>query len=556
MPVARFEMPDGRIAKFEVPEGTTPEQAQALIQQSLTEQPTAPVETPKETPFQAFVRGLKTKPNIPSYRGLPGSSMAGAVGETAKSLGAATELVAPQTGQAITEAGRAMIEGSQQVSPVGTFVGQVGSYVAPVAGAQKALGFSRDAITRAAPTLSNLRALQAPTTLAGRVAEGAALGGATTFLTTPGEATSRLPETAIGTGFGAAAPVASQALGRLLRGPEQTPDMASAIQRARELEYVIPPTQARGSLLNRAIEGISGKTATAQNASARNQAVTNKLTAQALGLPEDTVITADVLKGIRAEAGKAYDALENTGTVIPKDNFFEALDKIKEPFVKTQKSFPSQKPSPVIEIVDSLKTDSFDAGAAVQKIKQLRTAADDAFRTGNTDVARASKKAAEVLEDTLENHLKDIGQADLLKGFKDARQLIAKTYTVENAANTVTGTVDARKLAAQLKKGKPLNEELRDVAEFGARFPKAAQPTEVMGSLPQISPLDYMAGVGGSIATQNPAVLAAAAGRPILRELALSAPIQNRLVQQPMNLAPTRENLARLLMMQQTTQGE
>ena len=31
MPVARFEMPDGRIARFEVPEGTTPEQAQQMM---------------------------------------------------------------------------------------------------------------------------------------------------------------------------------------------------------------------------------------------------------------------------------------------------------------------------------------------------------------------------------------------------------------------------------------------------------------------------------------------------------------------------------------------
>lgn len=42
MPIARFEMPDGRIARFEVPEGTTPEQAKRLIEQSLQEAEPAP----------------------------------------------------------------------------------------------------------------------------------------------------------------------------------------------------------------------------------------------------------------------------------------------------------------------------------------------------------------------------------------------------------------------------------------------------------------------------------------------------------------------------------
>lgn len=35
MPIARFEMPDGRIGRFEVPEGTTPEQAQQMIAAQL-----------------------------------------------------------------------------------------------------------------------------------------------------------------------------------------------------------------------------------------------------------------------------------------------------------------------------------------------------------------------------------------------------------------------------------------------------------------------------------------------------------------------------------------
>lgn len=35
MPIARFQMPDGRVARFEVPEGTSPEQAQSMIEASL-----------------------------------------------------------------------------------------------------------------------------------------------------------------------------------------------------------------------------------------------------------------------------------------------------------------------------------------------------------------------------------------------------------------------------------------------------------------------------------------------------------------------------------------
>jgi hypothetical protein len=50
MPIARFEMPDGRIARFEVPEGTTPDQAQQLISQEIAPKP-AIDENAKSAPF-------------------------------------------------------------------------------------------------------------------------------------------------------------------------------------------------------------------------------------------------------------------------------------------------------------------------------------------------------------------------------------------------------------------------------------------------------------------------------------------------------------------------
>ena len=42
MPIARFQMPDGRIARFEIPEGLSPEQAEALIQAEIPNLPSSP----------------------------------------------------------------------------------------------------------------------------------------------------------------------------------------------------------------------------------------------------------------------------------------------------------------------------------------------------------------------------------------------------------------------------------------------------------------------------------------------------------------------------------
>jgi len=44
MTIARFEMPDGRIARFDVPAGTSPEEAQRMISEMLG------FETPAEPP--------------------------------------------------------------------------------------------------------------------------------------------------------------------------------------------------------------------------------------------------------------------------------------------------------------------------------------------------------------------------------------------------------------------------------------------------------------------------------------------------------------------------
>lgn len=381
-----------------------------------------------------------------------------------------------------------------------------------------------------------------------RAAGGAITGGVSAGLVDPSEAAAGMAIGGVAPGVIQLAGKVGKMAGNVLSGPKASPDTLAAAAAAQKAGYVIPPTQVKPTIGNRLLEGFSGKITTAQNASAKNADVTSELASKAIGLQPGTKITPDVLTGVRDTAGRAYADIGNTGMITPAQTYADALNKIAEPFKLTAGAFPNAKPSPVIELVDSLRSPAFAATSAVEKIKQLRTAADDAYRTGNTDIGRAAKKAAGALEDAIEDHLKVIGQPQLLQSFRDARQLIAKTYTVEKALNPTTGAVDAKKLGAMISKGKPLTDELKQAGDFANRFPKAAQTVEKMGSLPQTSPLDWAALGAMGAATSNPLMLAGVLARPAARAAVLSGPVQRGLTRQTPNA------LAALIRNQKTQQ--
>ena len=316
---------------------------------------------------------------------------------------------------------------------------------------------------------------------------------------------------------------------------------------------------------------MAGKISTLQEASVRNQEITNKLATKSLGLSEDTVLSPELLKSLRDDAGKAYENLKLSGTVKTSPKFIQALDNIKpyQDAIQAAKDFPNKTANPIIEVIDSLKRPNFDVNSAISKINVLRNEADIAYRNGNVALGKTNKDASQVLENTIENHLANTKQTNLLDKFREARQLIAKTYTVEKAMNKTTGTVDAKSLANRLQVGKPMSGELKDIAEFAQAFPKASQMPEKIGGTIGISPLDYtVAGLAGgasllggedkSSSTING--LIALLARPAARKLVLSGPMQNRLVQQQAassgairNAFPSsfeQQQLAKLLLMQ------
>jgi hypothetical protein len=390
-------------------------------------------------------------------------------------------------------------------------------------------------------------ALNAAANMGTRMLGGGIAGGASAGL---------IDADSAGTGamIGAALPpvvkglgAAGSAIARTIRGPEVPEAVRTAAAAARESGYVIPPTQARPTLVNRLLEGMSGKITTAQNASARNQEVTNQLARNAIGAAD---LTPEGLAAVRGQANKAYEALGQAGAFEADDAFRAAMDRVGASSKQLKADFPELVNKDIESLVQGFagKT-TFDAQSAIEAIKRLRATA-SANKAAFNDpeklaLGRVQTKISAALEDLIDRNLTTKGDAKLLEAYRAARQTLAKTYDVERALNPASGNVDANKLAQALKKGRPLSDDLKKIAEFSSSFPKAAQTPERMGSLPQTSPLDWTGAAIATGASGSPLGLLGLVARPAARQMTLSPMVQNRLAQtasQPLSLG-ARENL-------------
>lgn len=465
--------------------------------------PTAPAESEVSAmaaPFAGFSKGV-------------GNVMFGGQKLAGQGLSA---LGATETGQAlISDAMRRQEQEQQKIAaykeqhPMLTGTGELAGEMlgtAPVGGILgKAVSGVAFTMGRAIQT-SGMASGSLPTRMVG----GAITGGTSAALLNPEDATT-------GAAIGAALPAIGKVavpVRNILRGPDQTAQMAKSITAAREAGYVIPPSQARGSFVNRLLEGVAGKISTAQNASAVNQNITNQLAAKAIGLADDVTLSPKVLNDVREAAGDAYRAV----AALP---------------VKPAQSADTLANIPAVPGIDP-KQMVFD----LRKARNDATAWYNSYaRTADPDSlakAQAAKGLATKIQTGLENYATSIGREDLVPDMIKARELIAKTWSIEKALNPVSGTVDAKKFATELKKNKPLTNELRQIAEFGSTFPKASQTPEIMGSLPQFNAADLAFGGGGLAAaayTQDPRYAALTMLRPSARVLALSPAVQNRLIQ-------------------------
>ena len=142
MPIARFEMPDGRIAKFEVAEGTTPEQAQSMIaeQMATTASPMAFGETGGGAATgRAINRGriniqAEPRPLESALAGVTKSFVDPAVG--AAQLVTGGNLGTSELAQKLNEEAKVYSE----ANPASYGTGRVGGVLLPAAAMSKAIG--------------------------------------------------------------------------------------------------------------------------------------------------------------------------------------------------------------------------------------------------------------------------------------------------------------------------------------------------------------------------------------------------------------------------------
>jgi hypothetical protein len=290
-------------------------------------------------------------------------------------------------------------------------------------------------------------ALAAPTAVipGANTYTGSALIGSALGLLQPTQGDeSRLTNTAAG----AAGGVVGQKLGNMLSSALTKTEASEAakqgrntlrdsvLTRSQEAGYVLPKSEVNPGFISNRLESLAGKAALKQDSALKNQEVSNKLARQLIGLSDDQPLSGQAVKDFRKVSAEPYRQIS-------------AMDD--------------------------------RAAAALEALKKVRNESQAQWnyynRSANPDalnVAKALDVQAKSLEDVIETVAKEKGTPGMVDALKESRKKIAQSYTLQRALNETTGDVSAPVLGRILAKGKPMSDELRQIAEFQQAFPKFA----------------------------------------------------------------------------------
>lgn len=332
---------------------------------------------------------------------------------------------------------------------------------------------------------------------------------------------------------GAADSLAANAAPRGATAPKSVPttpaeQLAQSLNNGKDVGYQVTPNFDPGaSFLDRLGQGIAGKAQVEQGARLNNQGVTNALASRSIGLPPQALITQQALQQVRQAAiDKGYapiaeldgpitadaqymrnmadirsangDELSGNPDVAATANILMGL-KGKAAAGSSLAAAPSGFDPLTLQQRTSLP--SFDPATVTDQISTLRSRAQDAYAAGRPSAGQAFRQQAGELEALVDRHLQDLDDVspDMLNNYRAARQLIAKTHTIQDALNPSTGNVDATAIGSKLQNGVPLDGDLKTIADFANSAPSISG-IPIGAPLPT-SPLNTMAGAAAAHAT-------------------------------------------------------
>lgn len=250
--------------------------------------------------------------------------------------------------------------------------------------------------------------------------------------------------------------------------------------------FVVTPGSLTPTGANVVKERIAGKTHLEQLASIKNQQMADKVARRAVGLPENSPLTPESMKDIRAtEYAKGYEPVKNLGNIVADTVYLDDLANIQSKYTGPSKSFPEAVPDEVGNLIKKYSVEKFDAADAVDVIKNLREQASGNFRKGENALAKSQLDISTALEGQIARNLEASGDpklANLLEQFKASRQRMAISHTIEDAIRVGSGSVDAKKLGRDIQNDKFMTGDLKTIAEFANTFPRVNVPPSTIGT--------------------------------------------------------------------------
>lgn len=296
----------------------------------------------------------------------------------------------------------------------------------------------------------------------------------------------------------------------------------------------VPPSQLTGGPIAASVEALLGKKAMGAQASIANKETVINQAKKVLGLTDAEDLTPDSFMNFRQEKGSAYQDLRNFDYKADKKFLTNINDEVQR-----LRGLTTTSPEQISTLKAVAKT-NIKGDDLVNNIIDLRDAGNSNVKSMDAATKRLGKTqllAAKELEDIADRVLTKSGNDTLVSNFRDARRNIARSYTLENAFNEVTGAVNAKTIGNKMAKGQIVPEEMR-AAGAASQFAPGyfAPPSQAASGLTGTEGLSSMA----ALLSGRPDIATAIAARGAGRSLMLSGPVQRMMTPAAPVVGPVR----------------